>query len=649
MEKFSRIMWRIFQFSFVLVVTWIIVRTDTIHLKRAIACQKERSTCEQNESEKKLLGAIERGDLQQAEALLAAGVSPDGRVKVRENNYEAVKLCPSPFLMHALRLGRTEILKLLLKASQAKDTDRNYSSSLGDERYVIEMLMAASGDVNTKTENGTTPLMIAARGGRVDLVRFLLENGAQIDARNVPKETALIAAANRLGDRDGNFPVIEPLHTDKDKVVEVLVAAGADINASDVNGDTPLILASRYGRIEVVRFLIGSGAELNLRNRSGETALLTAVGRLGYYVTNETDNGKIIELLIDAGADVNARDQGGNTPLIIAANAGIVSHVRLLLERGADVRLKNHAGGTALTAASDPGSSGDINVSKAQIINLLVQANADINIKDREGNTPLISAARFACYFDVTDTIIKALISSGADVNARNDRGDTALIEVAKNQGHEYTRPGWNDQQKIVKAINLLLAGGAEINAENHHGETVLKIAIIRSSRNNIGVLEALLANKADINMAGSAREPALILAIRRAAGRSNSELVQALIKAGGNVHTTDDEGTPALIVAVRESGNPEVVRLLLQAGAGINDRDRNGETALLAAVREYLPAENESAKNALRRNLAVIRSLLAAGADVTIKAKDRLTALEIATKTDRTDLIQLLRKAGTK
>ena len=77
--------------------------------------------------------------------------------------------------MHALRLDRTEIIKLLLKASHAKDTDRNYSTGLGGERDVIEMLMAAGGDVNTKTKNGTTPLMIAALAGRVDLVRFLLK------------------------------------------------------------------------------------------------------------------------------------------------------------------------------------------------------------------------------------------------------------------------------------------------------------------------------------------------------------------------------------------------------------------------------------------------------------------------------------------
>jgi uncharacterized protein len=392
METFKCIMWCLFKFSFFLVVAWIIVRADTIQPSKTVDYkfnyQDEGTKCGLNESEKKLSDAIERGDLKQVEAFLAAGVSPDGRVKVREDNYEVVKLCPSPFLMHALRLGRAEILKLLLKASHANDTDRSYSSGLGDERYVIEMLMAAGGDVNTKTENGTTPLMIAAHGGRVDLVRYLLEKGAQVDARNVPKETALIAAANRQGDRDGNFPVREALHTDKDKVVEVLVAAGADINASDGSGDTPLILASRYGRIEVVRFLIERGAELNLRNRAGETALLASISFLGYYVTNETDKGNILELMIGAGADVNTRNQDGDTPLIIAANAGKVSHVRLLLERGADVNLQNRGGGTALTAASAPGGSGDINVSKAQIINLLVQAKADINIKDREGNTP---------------------------------------------------------------------------------------------------------------------------------------------------------------------------------------------------------------------------------------------------------------------
>ncbi len=149
--------------------------------------------------------------------------------------------------------------------------------------------------------------------------------------------------------------------------------------------------------------------------------------------------------------------------------------------------------------------------------------------------------------------------------------------------------------------------------------------------------------------MAGATKEPALILSIRRAAGSSDSKLVHALIKAGANVNTSDYQGTPALIVAVRECGNVEVVRLLLEAGSDVNKKDQDGDTALIAAVREYLPSDNEAVRNALRRNPRVIRTLLAAGSDITIKGKDGDTAFDVAKRANNKDIIQLLSEAEKK
>jgi uncharacterized protein len=435
------------------------------------------------------------------------------------------------------------------------------------------------------------------------------------------------------------------------KEVEALLAAGVNPDGRHGYGQTSLMRAALEARVEIARHLIESGADVNLQNNYGENALIWAAYPFLSPESDETARGKdqIVEMLIAAGADVNANDDGGNTPLLIAARNGRSYTARILLEAHADPNHRNRSGVTPLMAAANPEG---IKRDKPGVIKLLARAGVDLNAKDRAtGNTVLISAARIGTEYWTPlvdpDEIIKALLSSGAEVNARNNQGDTALIEAVKGS----YRSG-RDEQSIVRMIEILIAGGADVNAENDEGETALKLAAVRSNSHRMGVFNALIASRVKIDLVGPTGETALLLAIRRAAGRSSSEIVEALIKAGADVNVRDDEGTSALIVAVRESGNVEIVRLLLDAGARPDDRDQPGDTALIAALREYLPSgdsDNEVVRNALRRDPEVIRALLAAGSDPAIKGQSGLTALEIATKAGRKDLIQMLQRTETK
>jgi len=643
----------LFKYALTLFVILVIVYVDKFHPNRTVACQVKNTTCDPNvsESEKRLLDAIESGNTSEVEALLAAGANPDGRAKINADPFYVIKICHSP-LIHALRLNKIDILKLLLKTSYARDNPENYSAGVSYDRSIIETLIAAGGNVNARAEINDTPLIIAARGGRVELLRFLLERGADVNFRNKPGQTALLAATDRLGDSSGSPPVVEMLGADKDKATEILVAAGGDVDASDNDGNTPLILAAQYGRVDLSRFLLAHGANVDFQNKSGESALMAAAGIRGTYSSTSADRDKVIEILVAGGGDINTSDINGNTPLIMAAEYGRVDLARLLLEHGANLALRNKSGQTALMMAAFPSSQPHINENKAKIINLLAINKSDTNVKDGEGNTLLISAARYGWYINTADTIVKALLSAGAEVNARNNNGDTALIEVLKIRDGAFI---YSDEGRgnvyLLNTVNILVTAGADVNAENNIGDTPLKIAAVslRSDRGRMSVLNLLIKYKADVNLTGSVREPVLLLAIRRAAGRSNSEVVQALIKAGADVNVSDDEGAPALILAVRESGNAEVVRLLLEAGARVNDRDKSGDTALIAAVRQYLPSDNEAVKNTLYRNTLVVRALLAAGADITIKGRDGETVIDLAKKIDNKNIIQLLREAETK
>jgi TonB family protein len=161
-------------------------------------------------------------------------------------------------------------------------------------------------------------LLTAAREGRVDDVRTLLDQGLDVNARNEDDWTPLLFAA--VGGHH--------------EVVTLLLERGADVNVSNNVGWTPLIAAALSGQPGVMGLLLEGGADPQAKSGrtpdgdSAVTALIVAA-RYGYV--------EIVNLLLDGGAEVNARSRNGLTPLMAAASGGHTEVVTLLVERGADV------------------------------------------------------------------------------------------------------------------------------------------------------------------------------------------------------------------------------------------------------------------------------------------------------------------------
>jgi len=103
--------------------------------------------------------------------------------------------------------------------------------------------------------------------------------------------------------------LLEAAKYGKAQTVKLLIEDGADINAKDKYGNTPLIIAARDDRAEIVKILIENGAEVNAKNEKGETPL--------YWVLCN-DNTEIAKFLIEKGADVKAKSCFGYTPLDFA-------------------------------------------------------------------------------------------------------------------------------------------------------------------------------------------------------------------------------------------------------------------------------------------------------------------------------------------
>jgi Ankyrin repeats (3 copies) len=146
---------------------------------------------------------------------------------------------------------------------------------------------------------------------------------------------------NRINKRYGAFcdtPLFSAARFGREDLADVLIAAGADLEAPNELDDRPLHAAATYGRAAVVKLLINRGADVHARGSGGKTALHAAAFGVG-QPSDAEGRIEVARLLLAAGADVNARVPGsGFMPLRYATSWGSsnTEMAHLLLSHGAD-------------------------------------------------------------------------------------------------------------------------------------------------------------------------------------------------------------------------------------------------------------------------------------------------------------------------
>ena len=171
------------------------------------------------------------------------------------------------------------------------------ASDQSDELDVDEVISCFAEEVPINTAD-PTPLHNAAEAGTVDEFRALL------DANTQPVNSR---------DNQGATPLLWAATYGRTEIVRLLLSHGADVNARSATGISPLLMATEYGENEVVAILLSSGADVKAKNDTCVSALHAAASH---------DNEELVSLLIKSGANVDARRDNGETALYTSAARG---------------------------------------------------------------------------------------------------------------------------------------------------------------------------------------------------------------------------------------------------------------------------------------------------------------------------------------
>ena len=209
-----------------------------------------------------------------------------------------------------------------------------YAASCGFLELVEHLTLKNPQYASATAGEWGTPLHSASLEGHLQVVRYLLRHGVNVNSRNSADDTPLLLASWK-----GHLAV-----------VQCLLEHGADMNLLDYENATPLTWAAHFGHINVVRLLLEHNAETNPQDKDGYTPLHDVVRGDRF----NAERAQIARLLLKHGANPNARSHQLQTPLhLVSGRADLLDVLRLLLEHGADLDAKDKFGRTPLQVSLD--------------------------------------------------------------------------------------------------------------------------------------------------------------------------------------------------------------------------------------------------------------------------------------------------------
>jgi ankyrin repeat protein len=413
---------------------------------------------------------------------------------------------------------------------------------LHDEDLVVASFAITSSkaytNIDFRTHRGETAFSVANQQGHdfFATVKLLVDNGADIEVRDLFGRTLLCRAAHR-----GNAAALA-----------YLLRKGANIEQTDNLGDTPLAHATIHCNKECMKQLISKGANVAVVDISGQTLLFKAAQSLTEYEAK-------MHLLLAQDVDVQKIDDDGYTALTWSLKKGCATKaiVQVLKEHGNKIDQIDHLGTTPLMLALNCHLS---------IFKQLVDMGAEIDSVDNKGQSALLRAVKLkaedqarllienGAYTDVFDTLTKRTALSYAVTSRRDD-----IFYVREGHPVEGLKLAAHRNRLHPGIAEALLIGGAAVDVTDVTGRTPLSYAADNSFP-SADFIRLLLDHGADVNRADNSGRTPLFYAAS-CDDLQAVDCVQLLVDRGAIPGIVDRTGNPALSYAATSA-----VRALLSS-----------------------------------------------------------------------------------
>lgn len=537
--------------------------------------------------------AVQYGPLQAVKLLVDLGAKTD--VKNAEGQ--------TPLVL-AFKSNQLEVVNYFLSLAMAGGSPVLHEQSilhLAAEYGFLQVIqsLVETNHVAVDLENnaGFTPLYYAAKQSHLEIIQWLVEHGANINARFKNDETIVDAALQTYDNK--KWPIVqwlldkcakpgmgllkEAVSCNKLDFVKLFFSISEQVNANDLEPLT--IKAAEKRKWDIVSFLIEKGANANAVSSLFQEPLLhTAV---------KDKQWDLVVALIKHGCDINIKNDKGKTILQRIVHEykyqTIVEWdvVKKLIEHGADINIKTKKGYTLLLYA--------VRCGQWEMTKWLIEHGAEIKTDTRDHRNVLMSAFEYIDYTDWEKNweMIKYLVQHGADIDQVDQYGETLLHKAA---GHNHwdlvewlLQQGANPQIKDQKGETLLFTyngcpahiiqllaekHGIDVNEKNNNGMTSLHHSAMYCR--SLDSFAALITHGANVNIQDLQGNTPLHVAARY----GSLERTEYLAKRMKNVDIQNTEGRTALHCAA-EQDQKKNCNLLLSLGADLNAKDHSGNSLL--------------------------------------------------------------------